>query len=66
MNDLLLLALVVMLMLVGSFFCSGVETALLTVNPVKVHELAQRPRAVAGARELEQIGRAHVWTPVTQ
>jgi CBS domain containing-hemolysin-like protein len=55
MNDLLLLALVVALMLVGSFFCSGVEAALLTVNPVKVHELARRERAVAGARELERL-----------
>ena len=55
MNDLLLLALVVALMLVGSFFCSGVEAALLTVNPVKVHELARRKRAVAGARELERL-----------
>ena len=42
MNDLLLLALVVALMLVGSFFCSGVEAALLTVNPVKLHELSRR------------------------
>ncbi|MCX5956441.1 MAG: CNNM domain-containing protein [Cyanobacteria bacterium] len=55
MNDLLLLALVVALMLVGSFVCSGVEAALLTVNPVKVHELARRERAVAGARELERL-----------
>jgi putative hemolysin len=55
MNDLLLLALVVVLMLMGSFLCSGVEAALLTVNPVKVHELARRPRAVAGARELERL-----------
>jgi CBS domain containing-hemolysin-like protein len=55
MNDLLLLALVVALMLVGSFVSSGVEAALLTVNPVKVHELARRERAVAGARELERL-----------
>jgi CBS domain containing-hemolysin-like protein len=32
-----------------------VEAALLTVNPVKVHELARRKRAVAGARELERL-----------
>jgi len=55
MNDLLLLALVVAMMLVGSFVSSGVEAALLTVNPVKVHELARRKRAVAGARELERL-----------
>jgi putative hemolysin len=55
MNDLLLLGLAVVLMLVGSFFCSGVEAALLTVNPVKVHELARRERPLAGARQLEQL-----------
>ncbi|MFM9100066.1 MAG: CNNM domain-containing protein, partial [Cyanobium sp.] len=55
MNDLLLLALVVGLMVVGSFLCSGVEAALLTVNPVKVHELAARDRPLAGARQLEKL-----------
>ena len=55
MNDLLLLALVVALMLVGSFLCSGVEAALLTVNPVKVHELSRRQRPPAGARQLERL-----------
>ncbi|AFY30248.1 CNNM domain-containing protein [Cyanobium gracile] len=55
MNDLLLLVLAVVGMLMGSFLCSGVEAALLTVNPVKVHELASRPRPVAGARRLESL-----------
>ena len=55
MSDLLLLALVVVLMLAGSFLCSGIEAALLTVNPVKVHELARRPRPVGGARHLERL-----------
>ncbi|MEB3183059.1 MAG: DUF21 domain-containing protein, partial [Cyanobacteriota bacterium] len=55
MNDLLLLAFAVVLMLLGSFFCSGVEAALLTVNPVKVHELAGRERPLAGARQLEKL-----------
>ncbi len=55
MNDLLLLALAVSVMLVGSFLCSGVEAALLTVNPVKVHELASRSRPVQGARRLEAL-----------
>lgn len=55
MNDVLLLVLVVALMLGGSFLCSGVEAALLTVNPVKVHELAGRPRPVGGARSLERL-----------
>ncbi|MCP9838173.1 DUF21 domain-containing protein [Cyanobium sp. N.Huapi 1H5] len=55
MNDLLLLVLAVVVMLVGSFISSGVEAALLTVNPVKVHELASRPRPVPGARRLEAL-----------
>ena len=55
MNDYLLLLLAVILMLMGSFLCSGVEAALLTVNPVKVHELASRPRPVPGARRLEAL-----------
>ena len=55
MNDLLLLVLAVAVMLAGSFLCSGVEAALLTVSPVKVHELAQRERPVKGARRLELL-----------
>ena len=55
MNDVLLLVLVVVLMLGGSFLCSGIEAALLTVNPVKVHELASRSRPVGGARRLERL-----------
>jgi putative hemolysin len=55
MNDLLLLAVLVLVMLVGSFVCSGVEAALLTVNPLKVHELAARERPVRGARRLEAL-----------
>ncbi len=55
MNDLLLLVLAVVVMLVGSFISSGVEAALLTVNPVKVHELASRTRPVPGARRLEAL-----------
>jgi CBS domain containing-hemolysin-like protein len=48
MNDVFLLLLVIALMLLGSFVCSGVEAALLTVSPVKVHELARRERPVPG------------------
>ena len=55
MNDVLLLVLAVAVMLAGSFLCSGVEAALLTVSPVKVHELAQRERPVKGARRLELL-----------
>ena len=55
MNDVVLLVLVIALMLLGSFVCSGVEAALLTVSPVKVHELARRERPVKGARRLELL-----------
>ena len=55
MNDLLVLALLVLIVLVGSALCSGVEAALLTVNPVRVHELAVRPRPVKGALRLGQL-----------
>ena len=55
MNDLLILALLVVLVIAGSALCSGVEAALLTVNPVRVHELASRSKPVRGARRLEQL-----------
>ena len=55
MNDLLILALLVVLVIAGSALCSGVEAALLTVNPVRVHELASRSKPMRGARRLEQL-----------
>lgn len=55
MNDLFLLGLAILVMLVGSFLSSGVEAALLTVNPIKVHELARRERPVKGALRLEAL-----------
>jgi CBS domain containing-hemolysin-like protein len=55
MNDLLALALLVVVVIAGSALCSGVEAALLTVNPVRVHELASRSQPVRGARRLEQL-----------
>ena len=55
MNDLLALALLVVVVIAGSALCSGVEAAMLTVNPVRVHELAARSQPVRGARRLEQL-----------
>ncbi len=55
MNDVLLLAIAVVVMLLGSSLSSGVEAALLTVNPIKVHELAGRDRPVKGARRLSAL-----------
>ena len=54
-SDLLILLILVVVVLAGSALCSGVEAALLTVNPIRVHELAARPRPVAGARRLAQL-----------
>ncbi len=49
------LALLVLVVLIGSAFCSGVEAALLTVNPIRVHELAVRKRPVTGAKRLAKL-----------
>ena len=55
MNDLLALALLVVVVIAGSALCSGVEAALLSVHPVRLHELARRSRPVRGAKCLEQL-----------
>ena len=54
-TDLLILLLMVLVVLAGSAVCSGVEAALLTVNPVRVHELSARTGPPAGARRLAQL-----------
>ena len=54
-EDLLGLALLVLVVLVGSALCSGVEAALLSVNPLRVHELAAEHPKVRGAKKLEKL-----------
>ena len=54
-SDLLVLIVLVLVVLIGSALCSGVEAALLTVNPIRVQELAARVRPVAGARRLAKL-----------
>ena len=54
-SDLLVLIVLVLIVLLGSALCSGVEAALLTVNPIRVQELAARERPVAGARRLAKL-----------
>ena len=54
-RDVLFLILLVVVVLVGSALCSGVEAALLTVNPIRVHELAARSRPATGAVRLAQL-----------
>lgn len=55
MNGPLGLAVLVVVILVGSAACSGVEAAMLTVNPLRVHELASRTRPPRGARALQAL-----------
>ena len=54
-SDLFTLSALVIVVVLGSALCSGVEAALLTVNPLRVHELAIRPKPVAGARRLAKL-----------
>ena len=53
------LIIVVTIVLLGSAFCSGVETALLSVSPIKVRQLAQskKPAALALANIRLKINR---------
>ncbi len=59
--DLLFLALLVVVVLVGSALCSGVEAALLTVNPLRIHQLVAKNKPRSGAKKLarlrKQLGR---------
>lgn len=54
-QDILLLTALVAVILMGSAMCSGIEAALLAVNPLRVHELARRKPKVLGARRLEKL-----------
>ena len=55
MNEFLGLAALVLMILVGSALSSGVEAALLTVNPLRVHELVGRPQPPRGALTLQRL-----------
>ena len=55
MNDVVALALLVVVVIAGSALASGVEAAVLTVNPARVHELANRSKPLRGARRLDQL-----------
>ncbi len=54
-SDFLFLTALVVIVLIGSALCSGVEAALLAVNPIRVHELATRQQPVRGAKRLEKL-----------
>ncbi len=54
-ESLLQLAFLVLVVLIGSALCSGVEAALLAVNPLHVYELSARSKPVTGARRLAKL-----------
>ena len=53
MNPVVALIVLAAVILVGSAIATGVEAAVLTVNPIQVHTLTQQ--RVPGARALERI-----------
>ena len=54
-SDILSLTIILAVVLTGSAACSGIEAALLTVNPLRVHELAARHNSVRGAKQLAKL-----------
>ena len=54
-QEILFLAILVLVVLIGSGLCSGVEAALLAVNPLRVHELAARAKPITGAKRLAKL-----------
>ncbi len=54
-SDIALLSLLIGVVLIGSALCSGIEAALLAVNPLRVHEIAARKKPVSGAKRLARL-----------
>ena len=63
-SDLFSLFILVLIVVIGSALCSGVEAALLTVNPLHVHELAARPNPRTKAQILAKL-RKHLGRTLT-
>ena len=61
MSDFLLLAGLVVILLAGSALCSGVEAALLTVSPLRVHDMVSR--GVKGAQLLQKLKVRRLYLP---
>ncbi len=49
------LAILVVIVLIGSALCSGTEAAFLAVNPLRVHELAAKQRPLKRAKKLAKL-----------
>ncbi len=56
-SDLITLIVLIIAVITGSALCSGIEAAYLTVNPLRVQELAARPKPINGARRLAKLRR---------
>ncbi len=54
-GELLSLSILIVVVVTGSALCSGIEAALLTVNPFRVQELAARAKPIAGAKRLAKL-----------
>ena len=54
-HNFLFLGILVLVVLLGSAMCSGVEAAILAVNPIRVHELAAKAKPPSGARRLARL-----------
>ncbi len=54
-TDILFLSILLAVVLLGSALCSGIEAALLTVNPLRVHELAEKHIPIRGAKKLVKL-----------
>ena len=63
-HNFLSLAILVVVVLIGSAICSGVEAALLAVNPLRVHELAARSKPIRRAKVLAKL-RQHLGRTLT-
>tara|TARA_Y100001968_G_scaffold325862_1_gene367860 strand:+ start:354 stop:1352 length:999 start_codon:yes stop_codon:yes gene_type:complete len=56
-SDLFLLGILILVVLTGSALCSGIEAALLTVNPLHIHELAAQQNPKSQAKRLARLRR---------
>ena len=54
-SDLMILGTLVLIVIFGSALCSGVEAALLAVNPLRIHELAARSKPLRGVKRLAKL-----------
>ena len=54
-KNLIFLGILVLVVLAGSAICSGIEAALLAVNPLRVHELAEKTKSNSRAKTLAKL-----------